>query len=65
MTDVGLLYVGGVLFVNTVILSGDAEPRRTRRDRVGAASCACYLPSSSQSQPHLCDHLMAEPGSGA
>jgi hypothetical protein len=35
MTDVGLLYVGGVLFVNTVILSGDAEPRRTRRNRVG------------------------------
>jgi len=26
VADVGLLYVGGVMFVNTVILSGDADP---------------------------------------
>jgi len=39
MTDVGLLYVGGVLFVNAVMLLGKAERRRrTRRGRVGGAT---------------------------
>ena len=50
MTDVGLLYVGGVLFVNAVMLLGKAERgRRTRRGRVGGASCTRHLPSTSHS----------------
>ena len=50
MTDVGLLYVGGVLFVNAVMLLGKAERRRrTRRGRVVGASCTRHLPSTSHS----------------
>jgi hypothetical protein len=49
MTDEGLLYVGGVIFVNAVMLLGKAGRRRTRRGRVGGASCTRHLPSTSQS----------------
>jgi hypothetical protein len=51
MAAVGLLYVGGVLFVNAVMLLGKANPRSVGIFNPLVVSCRWWCPYTSSRPP--------------